>query len=213
MIVSLRRVAFLLILLVVSCSLFLFRYHILDYIGTYLIVADPLEQVDAIVVLSGDPVSRCQTAADLFLQGWASRVLITKGARPYEREQLRRYGIQELEPHEKCLTVLTFNAVPEHVIEILDGYNESTIDEVQTLHRRLQAPGLQRLMIVTSNFHTRRSRMLFRRALSGDGIQVSVQATPPNFIFDPHDWWTRRYDRKILLGEYQKFFFYALRYW
>jgi uncharacterized SAM-binding protein YcdF (DUF218 family) len=99
------------------------------------------------------------------------------------------------------------------VVEVVDGYNESTTDEAQKLQRYLQAQGMKRLLIVTSNFHTRRTRLLFHRALRGTGIQVLVQAAPPNFMFNPHDWWTRRRDSKTLLWEYQKLLFYALRYW
>ena len=110
------------------------------------------------------------------------------------------------------MAVLQFWHVPASAIEILDGYNESTADEATKLQRYLREHHLTRLIVVTSNFHTRRSRLLFRRVLAGSGVQVSVQAAPPNFAFNPHDWWTRRQDSKILLWEYQKLLFYALRY-
>jgi uncharacterized SAM-binding protein YcdF (DUF218 family) len=176
------------------------------------VITDALERADAIVILGGDLVTRCQAAARLFSQGWASRMWVTKGPYRDEQEVLKQYGIAELEAHEKCLAILTFHAVPDRAVTILDGYNGSTIDEVEKVRDYLQLQGLKRVIVVTSNFHTRRVRMLFRRVLRGKGMEVLVQPAPPNVLFDPKEWWTRRRDSKTLLWEYQKLFFYMLAY-
>jgi uncharacterized SAM-binding protein YcdF (DUF218 family) len=103
--------------------------------------------------------------------------------------------------------------VPTSAVEVLDGYNQSTADEVEKMQRYLQEHGVKRLLLVTSNIHTRRSRLLFRRRLQGTGIEIAVQAADPDFLFDPQAWWTRRLDSKMLLDEYQKLLFYSVRYW
>ncbi|MEW6297940.1 MAG: YdcF family protein [Thermodesulfobacteriota bacterium] len=194
-------------------ALFLFHQPILTRVADYLIVSDSLEKADGIAVLSGDATARCAKAADLFLHGWAPRILLTKGYYPHEALALKRYGVREPEYHEKCLAILRFYNVPAQVIEVLDGYNESTADEAHRLRRYLQGQGMTRLIVVTSSFHTRRSRLLLRRVLRGTGVEVSVQAAPANFLFDPQEWWTRRRDSTTLLWEYQKLVFYAVRYW
>ncbi len=193
--------------------LFLFHQPVLTRVADYLIVADPLEQAEGIAVLSGDETARCPKAADLFLHGWAPRILLTKGYYPHGALALQRYGVRELESHEKCLAILRFYNVPAQAVEVLDGYNESTADEVYRLRRYLQGQKMTRVIVVTSSFHTRRSRLLLRRVLRGTGVEVSVQAAPANFLFDPQEWWTRRRDSTTLLWEYQKLLFYALRYW
>jgi uncharacterized SAM-binding protein YcdF (DUF218 family) len=211
---AVRRILFpALLLLLFGFTHFSFHQPILTHVANYLIVSDPLEEADGIAVLSGDETARCPKAAALFLQGWASRILVTKGEHPYATQALKRYNIRELEYHEKCLAILRFYKVPESAIETLDGYNESTADEAEKLRRYLQEQGMKRLIVVTSNLHTRRSRLLLRRLLGGTGVRVSVQPSPPNSLFDPRVWWTRRGDSKILLWEYQKLAFYALRYW
>ena len=68
-------------------------------------------------------------------------------------------------------------------------------------------------MLVTSNFHTRRTRLVFRRVFKGTGIELMVQAAPPDDWFNPDRWWTRRMDSRNLFLEYQKLLFYSLRYW
>jgi uncharacterized SAM-binding protein YcdF (DUF218 family) len=132
---------------------------------------------------------------------------------PHQKEALIRYGISELESHEKCLAILVFYKVPLTAVVVLEGYNESTVAEARKLMPYLKLRRMQRLLVVTSNFHTRRTRMLFRRVFRETGIRVLVQATPPDNYFNPRDWWTRRRDIKTLLWEYQKLLFYALRYW
>jgi uncharacterized SAM-binding protein YcdF (DUF218 family) len=207
-----RKFLYFFLPLLLGFTLFLFHRPILIHVGDYLVISDPLERADAIAVISGNETSRCPKAADLFLQGWAPRILVTKSIYPYAAEALKSYGIRELESHEKCLAILKFYKVPESAVEILDGYSESTIDKAKKVQRYLQEQGMRRLIVVTSSFHTRRCRLLFHRLFEGTEVQVSVQAAPPDSVFDPKAWWTRRRDSKTLLWEYQKLAFYALRY-
>jgi uncharacterized SAM-binding protein YcdF (DUF218 family) len=208
-----KVLSFFLLLFLLGLSLFLFRRPLLTHFADYLIISDALEKADAIAVLSGEAPTRCHKAAALFLHGWAPSILVTKSYYPDEAHVLRGYGVWELESHEKCLAVLRFHHVPDRAIEILDGYNESTADEAIRLRHYLHERGIERLIVVTSNYHTRRSRLLFRRVFRDTGIQITVQAAPANFSFDPNAWWTRRKDRTVLLLEYQKLLFYAVRYW
>ncbi len=209
---SRKSLLYFLLLLVATVVLFLLRGPILSQVGNFLVISDSLDRADVIEVLSGSTV-RYQKAAELFSQGWATRIVITKGTYPHRVEQLMRYGISELEDHEKAAAILRFLKVPESAIEIIDGYNENTADEAQKLRRYMLDQGLKRLIVVTSNFHTRRSRLLFRRVFKGTSITILVQAAPPDYEFDPEKWWTRRKDSKTLLWEYQKLIFYAFRYW
>lgn len=206
-----RYSAFLFLLLLLS--LVLFRSPFLTSLANFLIVSDPLQKADVIAVLSGAATTRCPKAAELFRDGWAERIVMTKSNYPAEEEALQRYGIHALEFHEQCLAILQFFHVPSSAVEVLEGYNDSTAAEEEKLQRYLRERGLKRVLLVTSNFHTRRSRPLFRRRLHGTGIEVAVQAAGPDLLFDPHAWWTRRRDSKILLQEYQALAFYTFRYW
>jgi uncharacterized SAM-binding protein YcdF (DUF218 family) len=206
-----RYSVFLFLLLLLP--LILFRSPLLTSLANFLIVSDPLQKADVIAVLSGAATTRCPKAAELFRDGWAERIVMTKSSSPAEAEALQRYGLHELEFHEQCLAILQFLHVPPSAVEVLDGYNQSTADEADKMRRYLLERGLKRVLLVTSNFHTRRSRLLFWRRLRGTGIKVAVQAAGPDFLFDPHTWWTRRRDSKILLQEYQALVFYTFRYW
>jgi uncharacterized SAM-binding protein YcdF (DUF218 family) len=206
-----RYSAFLFLLLLLS--LVLFRSPVLTALANFLIVSDPLQKADVIAILSGVATTRCPKAAELFRDGWAERIVLTKSHYPAEEGALQRYGIHALEFHEQCVAILQFLHVPDSAVEVLEGYNESTADESEKLRRYLRERSLKRMLLVTSNFHTRRSRLLFRRRLHGTGTEVAVQAAGPDFLFDPHAWWTRRLNRKVLLQEYEALIFYTFRYW
>ena len=208
-----RALFWLFVLLLAVGAAFLFKEPLLTAMGEFLIVSDPIGGADAIEVLAGDEAARCPKAAEIYSQGWAPRILLTKGLYPHGLEQLKRYGIREREGHEKCVAVLRFLKVPKGAITVIDGYNESTADEAQKIRDYMEQRKLKRLIVVTSNFHTRRSRLLFRRVLEGKGVTVLVQGAAPDYGFDPTEWWSRRNDAKTLLLEYQKLVFYALRYW
>src|SRR5437870_1290699 len=90
------------LLLVLGLPLILFRDPLLTSLANYLIVSDPLEKADVIAVLSGTATTRCPKAAELFLNGWAERIVMTKSYYPAGAEALQRYGLHELEFHEQC---------------------------------------------------------------------------------------------------------------
>jgi uncharacterized SAM-binding protein YcdF (DUF218 family) len=203
----------LLLFLAAGGALYLFRRPILTRMGTYLVVSDTLHRADAIEILGGGEPGRSRKAAQLYHEGWAPRLIITKAEHISSVAELRQYGIFAAEDHEIKCAVLKLLKVPEEAIEVLDGYNRSTMEEARRLRDYARERRLKRLILVTSNFHTRRTRLAFGRAFKGTGIELLVQAAPPDCWFDPDSWWTRRADSRNLFLEYQKLIFYSLRYW
>jgi len=91
-------------------------------------------------------------------------------------------------------------------ITICPIYAHSTRDEAQDVSRCLQGSGARRILLVTSDFHTRRALSIFNRVLPAD---YSVAAA-----FDPREfgvqWWRHREWAKTNLGEYTKFMWWEL---
>lgn len=71
----------------------------------------------------------------------------------------------------------------------------STFDEAEDALALARAQGWQRIIIVTDEFHTRRSLLAFEKVFKGSGIVVQV-AGAPNEVFSVDDWW--KSDRGIL---------------
>lgn len=160
---------------------YLVRRPILTAVGEYWIIDDPASQADALIILSDDDFigSRAAKAADLYHEGRAPRIVASgRMLRPYA-------GVGELIQRD-----LTDRGVPTSAIEIYRHNAHDTIDEAQTLRSLVVAKKWHHVVIVTSNYHTRRARYIFQKVFPS-GVQVDVgSAKDPEF--DVSDWWEHK---------------------
>jgi len=176
------RLLFLLCFLFFLFVIYLVRHPLLRFAGDFWVVDDGPAPSDAIVVLGDDNYNgdRASRAAALFKAGWAPRVVASgRGLRSYA-------SVAELEQHD-----LAVDGVPQDAIVRFDHRAEDTREEALALRQLVFQRGWKRILIVTSNYHTRRSRYIFARTLpSGTALRV-VPAPDPEY--DPERWWyTRR---------------------
>lgn len=164
----------------------------LGWAGNFLVKTDPLEAADIIVALAGDGSGRrLLRAAELVEQGYAPRVLI-----PGPRTA---YGARESD------LALEFARREGLDMEILEGFPvdvTSTLEELAFVDRELQRRGVKKALVVTSNFHTRRARNIYRKHTSGAIEYIFVAAGSPRF--DPDSWWKTRDGKEVLVIEYIK---------
>ncbi len=77
---------------------------------------------------------------------------------------------------------------------------ENTRDEAQMLAGLITQRGWKRILIVTSNYHTRRARFIFER-LVPTGVSVRVSGAH-DLEFDASRWWETRADRNSFSTNY-----------
>lgn len=77
----------------------------------------------------------------------------------------------------------------------------STRSETKYVGNYLKAHGTKKILLVTSNFHTRRAARLMRK--QNPGLQVIVIAAPDP-SFSPNSWWKSRDGQKTFLLEWLK---------
>src|SRR5207237_772533 len=100
-------------------------------------------------------------------------------------------------------------AVPAHAIVRLRRRARSTESEARTVARWACSHRLRRLVIVTSRPHSRRARLIYRRAL---GNAVAVAVRPSRYdVFATARWWHIPRDAKIVLYEYERLIHFWLR--
>ena len=178
--------------------------------GRLLVVADPLPpSADAIVVLAGSIPSRVLEASDLYRAGVAPRVVVTRERLARGESGLRARGVHLPESDELTISALEQLGIPRHAIVRLRRRTRSTESEGQTVARYACSHRLRRLVIVTSRAHTRRARLIYRRAL-GDVVAVAVRPSRYD-VFSPTRWWHVRRDAKIVLYEYERLLHHWLR--
>jgi uncharacterized SAM-binding protein YcdF (DUF218 family) len=184
------RLISLLILAALIFLIYLVRRPILREMGEYWIVEDPISSADALIILSDDNLegSRAEKAAELYDEHRAP-VIVASG------RMLRPYmGISDLMQRD-----LTDRGVPPSAIVAFRQSANDTIDEAQALKGFVEQKGWHHVIVVTSNYHTRRARYIFRKVFPAN-VQVDVAgARDPRY--DPSDWWEHRVDIKIFLNE------------
>jgi uncharacterized SAM-binding protein YcdF (DUF218 family) len=158
----------------------------------WLVVADPLEHAQAIAVFGGDLPFRAMEAASLYRQGWAPEVWVTRPARPAEETALARLGIKVVEEDVYNRQVLERLGVPLEAIRLLPDGVRNTVEEVRLIARELTQVGGTRVILVTSQPHSRRVRATWRALVGGSPHAVVRYATE-----DPYDharWWRQTRD-------------------
>ncbi len=171
----------------------------LSRLGTWLVVADPLEKAQTIVVFGGHIPFRAMEAAQIYKGGWAPEVWLTQGRVNAEQQALDQLGIPTVPEHEYSRQVLLRLGVPAAVIRILDGRNRNTADEVRTVQRELEKISGRRVFLITSKYHTRRVKVLWRM-LSNNRSQAIVRYTDAD-PFDASRWWRTAGDSMAVFRE------------
>jgi uncharacterized SAM-binding protein YcdF (DUF218 family) len=181
-----------LLFFVILCFvLYLVRRPILRFMAESWIVEDPLDKADALVVLGDDNfyADRATRGAQLFREGKAP-VIVASGRR------LRpNAGIAELMEHD-----LVERGVPRDKILRFTHDGDSTLEEAQALAWLVKGKKWRSVIVVTSNYHTRRVRYIFRRVFP-QGMEVHV-ASARDGDFDPEHWWEKRKSIKELTKEF-----------
>lgn len=176
--------------LVLGCTLYLVRHPLMRFAGETWIVEDNLEHADAIVVLSDDNfyADRATRAAQVYREGLAP-VVVASGRR------LRPYaGVAELMEHD-----LVERGVPKDKILRVVHDAENTKDEAEALAKVAAQRKWKSVILVTSNYHTRRARYIFERVFPA-GTTVRVTGARDG-SFEPERWWEKRTSKKEFAGE------------
>lgn len=200
-----RKLIALGLLFVLVCGIYLARSLYLPCFGKFLIQGEQLMKADAIVVLGGDDPSgsRVQEAVSLWHDGWAEEMVVSGGpiawgvhSADVMRKQSEVLGV----PADKIIAIPV--DTPSGRMLLVD----STLAEARLLLAECQSRGYKTVIVVTSNYHTRRAKRIFSRVFKNSGTTVLIHPSS-DASFQVDHWWTRRTDAKMWLLEIQKLAF------
>jgi uncharacterized SAM-binding protein YcdF (DUF218 family) len=181
----------LLALAVIVVAGLLFRNSILAALGSYLVKADAPQKADIGLVLAGDGEgNRILTAAQLVRQGYISQVLVS--------------GPSGLYGQYECDLAIPFAVkagYPASYFLHFENEARSTQEEARDAIARLRQLGAHKVLLVTSDYHTRRSGKIYRTA--APDMQFVVVAAPDRY-FTANGWWHNRQGEKIAFNEWVK---------
>ena len=191
-----RRVLILLVALalVAGAAVWTFRK-----VGQWLVVNDPPERAQAIVVLSGLVPYRAMAAAEIFRQGWAPEVWLFKDDPRGTDEAFAHLGIHRVKEEEYDQQVLERLGVPPAAVRVLDPPGTNTVSEATLIAGELRRQGGDRVILVTSPLHTRRVRAIWRKVV-GDHLRAILRydSAEPS---DPDHWWRATQDVEAVVHE------------
>jgi uncharacterized SAM-binding protein YcdF (DUF218 family) len=183
-----RRAAFLILILLAVASVT--HAWWMTGLADFLIRADAPQPADAALVLAGDETgARILRGAELVKQGFVPKVLVSGPP---------LYGIHECDV---AIDYAVRQGYPKQWFVPLPHDGLSTREEADLLLAEVRRMQIRRMLLVTSNFHTRRAGKLFRSAAKD--VEIRVVAAPNRF-FEPRSWWHSRQGLKYFFFEWSK---------
>ncbi|PYV48902.1 MAG: hypothetical protein DMG94_02300 [Acidobacteria bacterium] len=171
------------LIVLIALALFLFSTS-----GHFLIVNRP-QHADAIVVLAGESDRRPALGLQLLQQGYAPRMVldVPANAKIYDETmlQISQQYVRELPQAQSVI--------------ICPIYGLSTKAESQDVSQCLRTLGIHSILVVTSDYHTRRALSTFRHELPGMQISVAAATDPQQF---GGAWWQHRQWAKLNFDEW-----------
>lgn len=156
--------------------------------GRFLIVDQPRPS-DVILVLAGETNLRPARALQLLSQGYGRRIVLDVPANStiyeFTQLQLAQQYIHDL-PQGASVSICSIAGL-------------STKDESKDAGTCLAREGARSVLIVTSDFHTRRALSVFRRELPQYAFSVAAARDDQQF---GARWWTHRQWAKIFVDEW-----------
>ena len=154
-----------------------------------MLVVDAPQPSDLILVLAGETDRRPARALELQRRGYGTHVLIDVPA------DVKIYKFSQLNLAETYVRDLPDSAS----VSICPIHGLSTREETHDVEKCLSAQNDRRILIVTSDFHTRRALSIFRHELPNKSF--SIAASHNSAEFGPR-WWTHRQWAKTCSGEW-----------
>jgi uncharacterized SAM-binding protein YcdF (DUF218 family) len=158
----------------------------LTFAGRWLAAtSEKLVEADLVVVLAGSH-DRTLYAADLYHQGIARRVILSRPIPEPVHNRLAALGVKFMREEDVQLEILARLNVPQGQIDFLPGMARNTRDEAESLAKMIGDRQL-RVVIVASPYNVRRASMILQSRLPAS-VSLQVVATP----YEEFEWrWWR----------------------
>lgn len=166
-------------------------------IGVYVSPKDRLQESDlAVAVSGGDTKARTEEAVRLYQEGWVSQLLFSGAALDPESESnaeaMRKLAIK--------------SGVPPDAI-LIEEESDNTRENAALSSQLVEALDSERVILVTSPYHQRRTYIEFRAQLDED-IEI-INNPAPDQRWSRRFWWRDSFGWRVTVGEIPKII-YAL---
>lgn len=159
----------------------------IPYRSRFLTLTEPDKKADAIIILSGGQ-GRVEKGVELYQAGYAPYIILSNST-----ESTSRSG-------DMLQTALALG-VPEDVI-FTESAAESTYQNAELTLSILKEHDFESAIVVSSEFHMRRVKLLFDRVYRKSEIELTYVGSSSGY--NDARWWSDRNSRETTLNEYVK---------
>jgi len=170
----------------------------LEKLGDFLVIDQKPVSSDIIIILSGnDQDERVMYGVTLFKEGYANKLLMTGG-----RGGLLRKSCPEIMRDQAIALGVSKEAI------LVEEKSATTFENAKYTLQILKAEGYKSAIIVTSAFHTRRSKNFFEPFFSKENVNFVICAVPNTLGLGK--WWRDDLKAQDIFTEYIKLLYYYL---
>lgn len=164
-------------------------------IGNFVIINDKLEKADAILVLSGDNPNgdRLKNGIKMLKSKWANRLVVSGNDIAW------RTNVADIMEKQ----ALYLGAKKQNIIKVRHR-SDSTSQESKKLLQVFKRSHIKKVILVTSNYHTRRAKRILNKAFNNEIELLAFPVHDTYYYPDPDNWWKSRIQAKTLLLELTK---------
>lgn len=137
----------------------------------FLVIDKPLPHADALVVMAGSTSERLPAAAFLFKKGVSQKILLTNDGVLGGWSEEKNRNLYHVEWAESALIKVQ---VPEKAIVKLSYTASGSIYDALNSRTAILDKGMKSIIIVTSDYHTRRSLWTFERVFRDHPVSIGV---------------------------------------
>ena len=163
----------------------------MGWMGAFLVEGESPSRADLIVVLAGDLYGRrILKGAELVKEGYAPYVLVSGPG-----------GLYGLHESDLAIPFAVKHGFPASWFIAFPNESHSTDEEARAIWPELRKRNVHRVLVVTSDYHTRRALHTLRARWPG--INTCMVAAPDEY-FSAYSWWHTREGRKTFFLECSK---------
>jgi hypothetical protein len=162
----------------------------------YMLVVDSPQSSDVILVLAGETDHRPMRAIQLLDQGYARRIVLDVPA------DAKDFGFFEIELAQRYVAKFPEAAA----ISICPIVGLSTKDESHDAEKCLEKESGIRILLVTSEFHTRRALSVFQHEMHGKTFSIAAARDEKEF---GERWWQHRQWSKTFAYEWMRWIWWS----
>lgn len=192
--------------LLILLLLWVFRFALLRSIGYFLIAEDPLAKASVMFVLGGNGYDRGLEAARLYRDGYAGSIICTSENIP---SNIKILHMDQPESEMTRIRIIR-EGVPESAVTAVHT-GTSTMEEVLFYRDYCRKHRIDRAIILSSKFHTRRVRYVINKLWENEKTKLIIRGAP-SLKYLEDKWWESEQGLLMVNNEYVKLIYYWWRY-